>query len=77
MVYPDKVWETYSVTSNPDHQWFYAPCMAVDEALLFKCFDSLDDGRARFTPHAAFNDPTVPSCPIPRESIEVRALVID
>jgi hypothetical protein len=77
MVYPDKVWETYSVTRNPGHQWFYVPGMRADEALLFKCFDSADDGRARFTPHAAFYDPTVSAQTIPRESIEVRALVFD
>jgi hypothetical protein len=77
LVYPDKVWETYSVTSNPRHRWFYAPRMSVDEALLFKCFDSETDGRARFTPHASFDDPTAPADTIPRESIEVRALVFN
>lgn len=77
LVYPDKVWETYSVTGNSQHQWFYVPSMNVEEALLFKSFDSEDDGRARFTPHAAFADPTMPADAIPRESIEVRALVFD
>src|SRR3546814_1160487 len=31
--------------------WYYAPAMARDEVLLIKGWDSLDDGRARFTPH--------------------------
>src|SRR5262249_15674616 len=45
------------------------------EALLLKCYDSKDDGQARFTAHTAFDDPTSPPDAAPRESIEVRALV--
>ena len=48
--------------------------MRRDEALLIKGYDSRHDGRARFTPHTAFQDPhTLPGAP-PRESIEVRTL---
>ena len=32
------------------------------------------DGRARFTPHTAFDDPTTPAGAPPRQSIEARAL---
>ena len=46
-----------------------------DEALLIKCFDSTTDGRARFAPHTAFDDPTAPPDMLPRESIEIRSLV--
>jgi hypothetical protein len=49
--------------------------MTPDEALLLKCFDSIQDGRARFTAHTAFEDPTAPPDAPARESIEVRALV--
>jgi hypothetical protein len=49
--------------------------MQSDEALLLKCFDSETDGRARFMPHTAFEDPTVPANVPPRESIELRTLV--
>jgi hypothetical protein len=49
--------------------------MQPDEALLLKCFDSATDGRARFAPHTAFEDPTAPSDALPRESIEIRTLV--
>jgi hypothetical protein len=49
--------------------------MNVDEVLLLKCFDSKTDGRARFAPHGAFVDPTTPRDALPRESIELRALV--
>jgi hypothetical protein len=75
LVYPNRVGETYSVKYDPGHQWFYAPRMTVDEALLLKCFDSRTDGRARFAPHSAFADPTTPSDAPPRESIELRTLV--
>jgi hypothetical protein len=75
LVYPHRVGETYQVTYNPAHRWFYVPEMDADEALLLKCFDSKTDGRARFSPHSAFTDPTAPADRPPRESIEVRTLV--
>ena len=43
--------------------------------LLIKGYDSLTD-RARFTPHGAFDLPGTPADAPPRESIEVRTLVI-
>jgi len=48
---------------------------AADEAILIKCYDSAEDGRARFTAHSAFEDPTAPADVLPRESIELRTLV--
>ena len=75
LIYPDRVGETYQVTYNPAHRWFYVPEMREDEALLIKTYDSAEDGRARFVPHSAFEDPTAPSDILPRESIELRALV--
>jgi hypothetical protein len=57
MRYRDRVGETYSVSYNPDHRWYYFPQMRRDEVLLFKCFDSAEDGRARFGAHSAFDDP--------------------
>jgi hypothetical protein len=75
LVYRDRVGETYAVTFNPAHRWFYVPEMQPSEALLLKCFDSATDGPARFAPHTAFEDPTAPADVLPRESIEVRTLV--
>jgi hypothetical protein len=66
--------EVYLFNFSPGHQWFYFPGMEEDEALLIKCFDSLNDGRARLTAHSAFDDPTTPPNARPRESIEVRTL---
>jgi len=75
LVYPNRVGETYSVTFDERHRWFYVPEMGTDEVLLLKCYDSSTDGRARFAPHTAFADPTTPPDAPPRESIELRALV--
>ena len=75
LVYANRTGETYAVTYNPRHRWFYAPEMRADEGLLIKCFDSMTDGRARFAPHTSFVDPTAPVDVLPRESIEIRSLV--
>jgi hypothetical protein len=72
--YPGRVGQTYRLKYNPKHRWYYFPRMRRDEALVFKVYDSLKDGRARFTPHTSFEDPgTGPGAP-PRQSIEARAL---
>ncbi len=72
--YPNRVGQTYAVTYNPDHRWYWFPLMRRDEALVFKVYDSLQDGRARWTAHTAFDDPTAPPQARPRESIEIRTL---
>jgi hypothetical protein len=72
--YPHRVGETYQVRHNPAHRWFYFPEMRRDEALVFKVYDSAKDGRARFTAHTSFVDPTSPPSAPPRQSIEARTL---
>ena len=67
--------EVFMMRFNPAHRWFYFPQMEVSEIILIKGFDSMCDGRARFTAHAAFVDPTTPPGAPPRESIEARALL--
>jgi hypothetical protein len=75
LVYRERVGETYSVTFNPAHRWYYAPEMRTDEALLLKIADTRTDVAARFMPHTSFADPTTPPDAFPRESIELRSLV--
>lgn len=70
--YPHRVGETYRVRYSPGHRWFYFPQMRRDEALVFKVYDSKKDGRARFTAHTSFTDPTSPHDAPSRQSIEVR-----
>jgi hypothetical protein len=72
--YPHRVGETYQVRYSPAHRWFYFPEMRRDEALVFKVYDSQRDGRARFTAHTSFVDPTSPPDAPPRQSIEARTL---
>ncbi len=60
----------------PSQRWYHAPRMTPDEVLLIKGWDSLDDGRARFTAHSAFNTPEMSETVPARESIEVRTLVV-
>ncbi len=73
---PRHVGEIYSVRHNPGHRWFYVSKMRADEALVFKCWSSARDGRARYTAHTGFVNPNAPKDALPRESIEVRTLVI-
>ncbi len=67
-----RVGKIYSVRKAPGQQWVYFPQMTMREAILIKGYDSAQDGRARFTPHSAFIDPTSPKDAPPRRSIEVR-----
>jgi hypothetical protein len=75
LVYRERVGEIFGFLYNPKHRWYYFPRMERNEAILLKCYDSRDDGRARFTAHTSFEDPNSPLNAAPRESIEVRALV--
>lgn len=71
----DRVGEIQQAVFNPAHRWTYFPNMERHEALLIKVYDSAEDGRARFTIHSAFDDPTSPPDAPPRESIETRTFV--
>jgi hypothetical protein len=74
-IYPERRGEVYHLTQSPAHRWYYFPNLQRNEAMVFKCYDSLKDGRARWTAHCAFDDPTAPPNVPPRESIEMRTLV--
>ncbi len=75
-VYNDRVGGILNLSYNPNQRWTYFPNMRPDEVILLKCFDTQLDGRARWTAHAAFEDPdgVDPNLPA-RESIEVRTLI--
>jgi hypothetical protein len=75
IVYPTRTGEIFEVLYNPAHAWTYFHGMRFDEVLLFKQYDSADGMRC-FTPHAAFAHPDTPPGTPPRESIEVRCLLI-
>ena len=71
----ERIGELQVALHDSGQRWYYFPEMRMDEALLFKTFDSETDGRARFTIHSSFEDPDAPVDAPPRESIETRCLV--
>ena len=75
-IFPDRIGEIYQLAHAPEQRWYWAPGMKREEVLLIKGWDSLDDGRARFTPHGAFQLPEQNPLTPPRESIEVRTYLI-
>ncbi|GIJ87920.1 hypothetical protein Asppvi_006833 [Aspergillus pseudoviridinutans] len=78
--YPHRTGETMAVKYNPNQRWMYLSGMENEERLLLKCSDSLAAAGgevAERVPHSAFWDPRTREDARPRESIEVRALVID
>tara|TARA_A100001037_G_scaffold306814_1_gene356009 strand:+ start:11769 stop:12599 length:831 start_codon:yes stop_codon:yes gene_type:complete len=75
LVLPNRKGEFYQVRHNPLHEWFFFPYMTSSEVLLFKGYDSEKDGRARFTAHSAFEDPTSTLNAPERLSIESRTFI--
>jgi hypothetical protein len=73
---PRHVGQILSARYNPAHRWFYLSDMRADEILVFKCWASATDGRARYTAHTGFKNPAAPADALPRESIEVRTVVV-
>lgn len=58
--------------ASPAHRWFYFSDMRLDDALVFKAFDS-DRQRVQGCPHSAFNHPHCSQNVPPRASVEIRA----
>jgi len=71
----DRIGELQVALYNPDQRWYYFPEMQMNEALLFKTFDTETDGRTRFTIHTSFDDTDATASAPPRESIETRCLL--
>jgi hypothetical protein len=75
--WPHRTGYVCAVRYNPTHRWLYFPAMDIDEALVFKCFDSAAHGAAvRFGAHTAFANPTSRGDARTRESIEVRTIAL-
>jgi hypothetical protein len=75
--WPHRTGYVSAVRFSPAHRWWYFPAMDVDEALLFKCYDSRPaDGAAWCGAHSAFADPTSPANARPRESVEARVIAL-
>jgi hypothetical protein len=78
LIYRERRGETYALRHNPAHRWFYYPRQTRDEVILFKHFDSaaVDGPCTGAAGHTAFDDPTTPDDAQPRQSVELRALVL-
>lgn len=74
--YPDYLGKGAGVMINEGQKWYYWSGMKTDEVMLLKCTDSREDVQERKCPHASFDDPRMPKDAKPRESIEVRCLVL-
>ena len=74
--YPHRTGDIYLMRHSPWHRWYFYSAMRRSEALVFKQYDTRLNGVPRFTPHCAFALPDVPLSAPPRESIELRCLVI-
>ncbi|MCW5658673.1 MAG: methyltransferase [Burkholderiaceae bacterium] len=74
--YPRRTGEIYYLLHSTRHRWSYFSEMQRDEVLVFKQYDSQVSGTTRFTPHAAFTLPDIAPDTPPRESIELRCLVV-
>ena len=73
--YKDRTAETYHISHNSSHRWYYFPKMEPEEVLVFKVFDTDKNVGVKFTAHTAFDDPSSTKDSSPRQSIEMRALV--
>ena len=75
--WPHRTGYVCAVRHSPHQHWLHVSAMNVDEALVFKCYDSVpDESGARFGAHTGFADPTSRADARTRESIEVRAIAL-
>ncbi len=61
---------------NPDQRWGWFSDMLPGEALIFSAFDPRAGKRKARVPHGAIDIPSAPAHAVPRNSIEIRALVV-
>jgi len=68
--------QIYSLKHNENHNWYYYPDMQNNEVLLLRNWDSEKPALHGYTPHTGFQNSLAPVDFIPRESIEIRTLVV-
>ena len=82
--------ENFSLKFHANHQWYFWSALAPNEAVIFKCYDSLCQDLVPFSkvapkitnvdiaglcPHSAFLDEKGPQIGKLRQSVELRALI--
>lgn len=78
LIYPDRTGETYAITHDASHRWFYFARQTRDEVIVFRHFSGSDvlNHVNTSVPHSAIEDPLACDNPTPRQSIELRVLAI-
>ena len=71
--YQHRTAETYHISYDPNHVFYYLSEMTPEETYIFKVFDSDKEAGVPFTGHTAFDDPASAPDAQPRESVESRA----
>ncbi|KAF8852501.1 hypothetical protein BDZ45DRAFT_630231 [Acephala macrosclerotiorum] len=77
----DKILDTFVgegtyLHHNDDHEWFWLPNQTRDQPVIFTTYDSEAQGDTACSPHVSFKDPTADPTSPPRESVEVRTIVL-
>ena len=72
---PNHTGEISLATYNPEHKWYYYSQMRSKEVLIFKTFDSQNDGQMPYAIHTAIDISQKFPNATARESIETRAFV--
>ena len=75
-LFPDRTGEIYHIAHSDKQNWCWLSEMTDDEILLLKGWDSLNDGRVKYTPHGAFDLPYQQETAPPRESKEARIFLV-
>ncbi|KAF2120077.1 hypothetical protein BDV96DRAFT_641935 [Lophiotrema nucula] len=75
VIYPKWVAENCMVRFNAKQKWYWLPDQQDDELLVFKAYDS-GQRTSWPCPHGAFRLPDSAETALPRESIDVRLLVM-
>ncbi|KAG9230911.1 hypothetical protein BJ875DRAFT_407957 [Amylocarpus encephaloides] len=68
--------QTVTFTHNENQKWYYLDRHRTNEVSLIKIWDSRREGIANMCAHVAFEHPDTPCDTTPRESVEVRCIVV-
>ena len=74
-IFYDRVGEIYHLSYSDQQKWKWVSLMEDNEILLLKGWDTMDDGRSKYTPHGSFSIPEQNDFDPPRESIEARVFL--
>ena len=74
LLYKERTGKILGIKYNPSHKWSFFSQMKREEIIVIKCFDSRQKVPAKFSIHAAFQNPLYKGDTPPRRSIEVRTI---